>query len=70
MYSPEVNARLNELRGKAAAGTITDGELQESVALLRQGRRSAVEAAAKKRSRAVKEVRNADSLLQELEELK
>ena len=69
MYSPEVNARLNALRAKAADGTITQVELSEGVALLRQGRRSSVEAASKRRTSAAKATRNADDLLNELEGL-
>lgn len=69
MYSPEVNARLSALRTKAAAGTLLEEDLKEAVELLRAGRRSATESAARKRKAAVKEVKSADSLLSELENL-
>jgi hypothetical protein len=69
MYSPEVNARLESLRHKAAQRTISQEELAEAVRLLRQGRSTAVQAAARKRSAAVKQTRSADDLLGELEGL-
>lgn len=69
MYSAEVNARMNVLRTKCADGTITQEELAEGVSLLRQGRRSSVEAAARTRKAAVKQTRSAEDLLNELEGL-
>ena len=69
MYSLETTARLAALRIKAATRTITQEELAEAVGLLREGRRSAVTSAAKKRSAAVKQTRSADDLLGELEGL-
>lgn len=69
MYSPEDNALLNSYRIKAAAGILSKEELTHATSLLRQARMSAVKAPASKRAAAVKQVRNADDLLNELEGL-
>ena len=69
MYSPEDNAAIVSYRVKAAAGTLTEEDLKHAVSLLRQARRGAVEGAARKRSAAAKQTRNADDLLNELEGL-
>ena len=69
MYSPEDNAAIVSYRAKAAAGTLTEEDLKHAVSLLRQARRGAVEGAARKRSAAAKQTRNADDLLNELEGL-
>lgn len=66
MYTPEVTARLAALRIKAAERTITQEELAEAVRHLREGRSTAVKVAARKRSAAVKQVKSADDLLNEL----
>ena len=69
MYSPEVTARIAFLRTKAADGTIEQAELAEAVVLLRGERHTMTQAAAKKRSKAAKEVKSADALLNSLEGL-
>lgn len=69
MYSPEDNAAISSYRAKAAAGTLTEDDLKHAVSLLRQARKGAVEGAARKRSAAAKQTRNADDLLNELEGL-
>jgi len=69
MYSPEDNALIVSYREKAAQGTLSKEELTHAVSLLRQARMSAVQSAAKKRSTATKQTRNADDLLNELENL-
>lgn len=69
MYSPEDNALIASYRAKAASGTLSKEELTHAVALLRQARMGAVQSAAKKRSAAVKQTRNVDDLLNELEGL-
>lgn len=68
MYSPELNSKLAIFRQKVADNTITDEELQEGVALLRQERKSAVVNSAKKKSAAARApAKSADDLLSELE---
>lgn len=67
MYSPELQSKLSLYRQKVADGTITDDELKEAVALLRQERRTAVENAAKKRATTKKPAKSADDLLAELD---
>ena len=69
MYSPEENARIHAYRAKAAANTLTEEELRDAVALLRQARQSATVAAAKKRKAAAVSTRSAEDLLGELENL-
>jgi len=68
VYSPEDNAAIVSYRAKAAAGTLTEEDLKHAVALLRQARKGAVEGAARKRA-AAKQTRNADDLLNELENI-
>lgn len=69
MYTPEENALISSYRAKAAAGTLTKEELTHATKILRQARVSAVQTAARKRSEAVKQTKNADDLLNELENL-
>jgi len=67
VFSPELNSKLAIWRAKTLDGTITREELTEAVRLLREERRSAIEASAKRRTRAKAEVKDADALLKELE---
>lgn len=67
MYGPETIAKLALFRQKVADKTITDEELIEATALLREDRRAATENAAKRRTTARKQVKSADDLLAELE---
>ena len=67
MYSPEENAELAGFRAKAAQGALTQADLTRVVQILRQGRLTAVQNSAKKRSVAAKATRSADDLLGELE---
>jgi hypothetical protein len=68
MYSPQDSARIQQLRAKALAGTITQEELREGLAVLRQGRVQA--ATTSEKSRAAKSAKstpvNSDDLLNEL----
>jgi hypothetical protein len=70
MYSPEITARIAQLRVKASDGTISIEEMRESVKLIRQGRMVAADAAAKSKSasggKAKKPTKSADEMLNEL----
>lgn len=68
MYTPEEQAKLSLFRMKSANNTITQQELAEAVAILRQKRMAAV-ASAKKTRAAKVEGPGADALLAELEGL-
>jgi hypothetical protein len=68
MYSPEENALISMYRAKAANGSLTQEDIKQVVVILRQGRRSAVGDAAKRRA-AAKQTRTADELFNELEAL-
>lgn len=67
MYSPELQSKLAIFRQKVADKTITDDELREATALLRQERKAASQNAAKKRVKPA--ARNGDDLLAELDQL-
>ena len=67
LMSPEIQARIETLRVKSLAGTITLDEMRESIKLLRENRLSAAQAS--KPSRAKAPPRSADELLSELDKL-
>lgn len=54
MYSPEIQARIAELRVKAAQGTLTPAEMREAIDHLREGRALAQTASKAKRTAAAK----------------
>lgn len=67
MYSPEVQARLAQLRAKLADGSITEEEMIEGVRLLRGDRKAAAQSSeTAKRRKAVAAIPSADDLLAEL----
>lgn len=64
MYSPEVQSKIAQARMKMLAGTITDEEYQEVILLMREGRKSALQATtAAKRKKAVMSIPDANALL-------
>ncbi len=67
IQSPEVQMRLEELRTKAANGTITDAELREAIEALRQGRIANATASKTSRSRKTAAKPDADAMLAELD---
>lgn len=72
LQSPEVQARIAELRVRADAGVITDDEYREVIALLRAGRQSAAVTASRKttsRAKAKAAIPDAQDMLNELEGL-
>ncbi len=63
----ETIAQINELRRKGIAGTLTQEDMKQGIALLRSDRRSASVASEKSiKTKAVAEIPNADDLLSEL----
>lgn len=64
MLSAEQLNLMSQWRAKAVARTLTPEELREAILLLRQSRRSAVEASRKSKSAAPK--RDAEDLLKDL----
>lgn len=65
--TPEVQARIAAIRAKEAAGTLTLEDMKEAIQLIRAGRVSAARSSdAAKRTRAKKEIKSADALLDEL----
>jgi hypothetical protein len=71
LQSPEVQARIAQLRARANDNTITDDEYREAIALLRADRTSAIYNGEKKASRAKTKAAIPDALdmLSELEGL-
>ena len=69
IMTPETQARIQELRAKSAAGTITTEELREAITVLRQARGAAPQATAGTKARAKAAKPNSDDLLSELEGL-
>ena len=71
LQSPEVQARIAQLRARANDNTITDEEYREAIQLLRADRVSAVYSGEKKASRAKTKAAIPDALdmLSELEGL-
>jgi hypothetical protein len=65
--SPEIQAKLSNLRQRAAAGTMTLDEAREAIRYLREGRYAAQAAeGAKGGKRAKGPVKSADEMLGEL----
>ena len=71
LQSPEVQARIAQLRARSNDGTITDDEYREAIALLRADRVSSVYSGEKRASRAKAKAAIPDALdmLSELEGL-
>lgn len=69
IQSPEVQARIAELRQKIHANTITQDELREGISLMRQARGATPQATAGSRAKRVTAKPNGDDLLFELEGL-
>lgn len=69
MFSPELQSKFALWRAKCADGSITMAELTEAYRLMREERKSATEAAGKRRARAKAEVKSGEDLLKELEGL-
>lgn len=65
MLNAEITNKLSVWRQKAAAGTITPGEMREAILLLRESRRSAA-AEPTKRTTKKGPAKSADDLLSEL----
>lgn len=64
--SPEIQARLQNLRQKAAIGTLTLEECREAITLVREGRYAAASAPASKGKKPSGPARSADDMLGEL----
>lgn len=65
--TPELQSHLSNLRLKSLNGTITMEEMREAIRLLREGRKSTLEATAKARTKkAATPGRSADELLGDL----
>lgn len=65
--SPEASSRIQQLRLKSEAGTITLEEMREAIELVRQGRKSAAESStAAKAKKAKAAIPNAADLLADL----
>jgi len=65
-----VQTKIAQIRLKIADGTVTEDELKEAVALMREGRvASAISSETAKRRVAIKEIPKADDLLKELDGL-
>lgn len=62
----EAQARIQELRQKSLAGTITTDEMKEAIALMREDRVRAATSSAKSRA-AKAPTRSAEDMLSELE---
>lgn len=68
--TPELQSKITIWRARAAEGTLSIEEMREAVAVIREGRLGAAHASeASKRSRAKKEIKSADEMLNELEGL-
>ncbi len=68
--TPEVNQRIAFLRLKIADGSITQAEMQEGVAYLREGRLAAAYSSdSAKRKRAMVEIPKAADMMSELDDL-
>jgi alkylhydroperoxidase/carboxymuconolactone decarboxylase family protein YurZ len=68
MYSPDESIQIQTWRAKCNAGTITQEELREALALLRRGRGGAHAAsAASKAKKASKAPVDSDDLLSQLD---
>lgn len=66
-YSAEDQSKIAIWRQKSIDGTLTIDDCRDYVALMRQGRTSAIKASeASRKSRAKKEVKSADDLLKTL----
>ena len=63
---PELSAKLQIWRSKAAAGTLTIEEARESIIILRQARFAAATRVKETKSKAKAAVRSADDLLKDL----
>jgi hypothetical protein len=69
MLSPEIQSKITMWRMKAANGTITEDEMREAVAALRESRLTAAAQPTKSKSGGPKAPVNADALLNQLEGL-
>ena len=67
--SPEMQAKLGVWREKARAGTLTQDEMREAIAALREDRSRAVTTQTASKARAKKAVVSSDDLLAELDGL-
>jgi hypothetical protein len=68
MISPELQSKIAEWRRRAVTNELTEEEMREAVALLREGRLASAQSAAV-RKKAIKAIPHADDLLGELEGL-
>jgi len=68
MYPIDMQAKINEWREKAKAGTLTEAEAIEAIALLRQGNRAAA-AVGSAKAKKEKAAPDANSLLDQLKGL-
>ena len=71
MIDPILQEKINVWRRKCVDQTISEDELKDAIIAMRQARRTAGEANAKSKSggRAKKPVKDADTMLDELEKL-
>lgn len=69
MLSIETQSHLNQLRLKAANGTITEEELAQGIAMIRKDRIPAAHASEGARTKRTAAKPNADDLLSQLEGL-
>ena len=68
--TPEIQAKIYNLRQKANEGTLTLDEMREAIVILRGSRKSAAIASdTARRAKARKEVRSAEELLSDLEKM-
>lgn len=66
MITPELQTKIQTWRAKAAAGTITEDEMREAVAALRQSRLTAAAQPTKAKTASRGPARSADDMLGEL----
>lgn len=65
--SPEMQIKLAEWREKSRRGELTQAEMREAIAALREDRSRAVTAGVVTKTRTAKKVVNSDDLLAELD---
>jgi len=70
MFDAQVINRVNQLRMKESAGTLTQDELKEAIKLIRAGRVAAQAASTASKSKTAKKpLKTGDQLLDELDSL-